>query len=216
MNCPCGAHFSVNHAMSCKKGGFIHARHNELRDLTAKFLSEVCNDVSIEPVLQPIDGQQFRHKTANRSTEARLDVAARGFWNRGQRTFCDVRVCDPSAPRLLSKPISSIYAEHEQEKRRAYNQRVLQVEHGSFTPLVFSIFGGMSPECGRFYTRLAQLLSEKRNDNLSITTSWVRCRVSFSLLRSALLCMRGSRSMRPQTESYETTIQFVTSEARIR
>ena len=216
IHCPCGAHFSVNHAMSCKKGGFIHARHNELRDLTAKFLSEVCNDVSVEPILQPLNGQQFRHKTANRSLEARLDVAVRGFWNRGQQTFCDVRVFDPSAPRLLSKPLASIYTDHEQEKRRAYNQRVLQVEHGSFTPLVFSLFGGMSPECGRFYSRLAQLLSEKRSENLSITTSWVRCRVSFSLLRSALLCMRGSRSMRPQTDTHETSIQFVTSEARIK
>ena len=215
MNCPCGANFTVQHAMACKKGGFIHARHNEVRDITANLLSEVCNDVAVEPILQPLTGEKFRYRTANRSAEARLDVSARGFWTRGQRTFCDVRVFDPSAPRLLSKPLSSTYVDHEQEKRRAYNQRVLQIEHGSFTPLVFSIFGGMSPECNRFYSRLSLLLSEKRNENQSLTTSWVRCRISFSLLRSALLCMRGSRTAKPQTATYDTTISLVADEARL-
>ena len=30
--------------------------------------------------------------SANSSDKARLDVSARGFWQRGQRTFFDVRV----------------------------------------------------------------------------------------------------------------------------
>ena len=193
----------------------MHARHNELCDLTANMLSEVCNDVSVEPILQPLTGEQFQYCTANKSDEARLDVAARGFWTRGQRAFCDVRVFDPSAPRLLTKPLSTAYSEYEQEKRRNYNQRVIQIEHGTFTPLVFSLFGGMSPECSRFYSRLSQLLSDKRKETQSITTSWVRVRISFSLLRSALLCMRGSRSTKPQTEIYETSIAFVAKEAKI-
>ena len=215
-NCPCGAAFSVHHAMSCKKGGFIHSRHNEVRDFTASLLNEVCNDVSIEPILQPLSGERFQYRTPNRAPDARLDISARSFWTRGQRTFFDVRVCDPTAPRLLSKPLQTIYKEHEQEKRRQYNQRVLQIEHGSFTPLVFSIYGGMSPECSRFYSRLSLLLSEKRNEQQSLTTSWVRCRVNFSLLRSALLCMRGSRSTKPQSETYETTISLSAQEANIK
>ena len=77
MNCPCGATFTVQHAMECKKGDFIHARHNEVRDITANLLSEVCNDVAVEPILQPLTGEKFRYRTANRSAEARLDVSAR-------------------------------------------------------------------------------------------------------------------------------------------
>ena len=38
LQCPCGSQFSVNHAMASKKGGFIHARHNEIRDMTASIL----------------------------------------------------------------------------------------------------------------------------------------------------------------------------------
>ena len=143
-------------------------------------------------------------------------MSVRGFWTRGQRTFCDVRVFDPSAPRLLSKTLESAYIEHEQEKRRGYNQRILQVEQGSFTPLVFSIFGGMGSECKRFYSRLSQLLSEKRHENFSVTTSWLRCKLSFSLLRSALLCMRGSRTTSPQTETHQTAIPFTVNEAHIK
>ena len=36
--CPCGSKFDIQNSMSCKKGGFVTIRHNELRDLTAKIL----------------------------------------------------------------------------------------------------------------------------------------------------------------------------------
>ena len=194
--CACGQSFSVSHASSCKLGGFIHMRHNEVRDITAKFLDEVCYDVKVEPPLIPLTTEHFRLGTANRSEDARLDISARGFWNRGQRAFFDVRVFDSAAPRLLHKSLKSIHQSHEQEKRRAYNQRVIKVEHGSFTPLVFSTVGGQSYECGRFYNRLSTLLSEKRGEHKSQTTAYIRCKINFSLLRSALVCLRGTRSLR--------------------
>ena len=60
--------------MSCKKGGFVTIRHNDLRDLTAKVLSEVCNDTEIEPKLVPLSGEDLSNRTASRSNKARLDV----------------------------------------------------------------------------------------------------------------------------------------------
>ena len=169
-------------------------------------------------MLQPLTGEKLNYKTSNTSPEARLDVSVRGFWTRGQRTFCDrdVRVFDPSAPRLLSRTLESAYIEHEQEKRRGYNQRVLQVEQGSFTPLIFSILVEWDQSVNfSTLSRLSQLLIEKRHENFSVTTSWLRCKLSFSLLRSALLCIRGSRTTSPQTETYQTTIDFTVNEARI-
>ena len=38
----CGASFNIEHALSCSKGGFIINRHNEIRNTTAEFLSEIC------------------------------------------------------------------------------------------------------------------------------------------------------------------------------
>ena len=40
--------------MSYLKGGFVTLRHNKLRDITGEFLEEVCQDVAIEPILQPV------------------------------------------------------------------------------------------------------------------------------------------------------------------
>ena len=55
--CACGTKFSTEHALSCSKGGLFG--HIEIRDLTANLLTEVCNDVSIEPELLTIDGEVF-------------------------------------------------------------------------------------------------------------------------------------------------------------
>ena len=52
-NCVCGKAFSINHALSCPTGGLPTIRHNELRDFTAKVMTEVCHDVCIKPHLQP-------------------------------------------------------------------------------------------------------------------------------------------------------------------
>ena len=73
-------HFSVDHALSCPKGGFPSIRHNEVRDITAELLSEVCHDVEVEPHLQPLSDERFQQKTANTQDGARLDIAMNGFW----------------------------------------------------------------------------------------------------------------------------------------
>ena len=77
--CGCGARFSVEHALSCPKGGFPSIRHNEIRDLTANLLTEVCSDVCIEPELQPITGESLTGASSNVQDGARLDIAANGF-----------------------------------------------------------------------------------------------------------------------------------------
>ena len=58
--CPCGEKFNVQHALSCKKGGFITLRHNEVRDITATLLSEVCKDVEVESSLIKLQGEEQR------------------------------------------------------------------------------------------------------------------------------------------------------------
>ena len=66
----------MEHALSCPHGGFPSIRHNELCDITAELLSEVCHNVGTEPPLQPITDEYMSYRTANREAGARLDVAA--------------------------------------------------------------------------------------------------------------------------------------------
>ena len=193
--CSCGSSFSVEHSLSCPKGGFPTIRHNEIRDLSAGLLSEVCNDVGIEPVLQPLQGEKFRHKSAIMDEDARLDFVARGFWQgRNERSFFDIRIFNPHAPTNKKSSLSSIYKCHENMKKRAYAQRIVDVEHSSFTPVVLSVSGGLGREATQFYKRLASLLSTKWDQPYSTTISWLRCCLSFSLLRSSIMCIRGARS----------------------
>jgi len=79
-SCACGTKFSVEHSFSCPKGDFPSIRHNEIRDLTASLLTEICNEVEIEPTLQPVTGRQFVLASSNTNDGAHLDIAANGFW----------------------------------------------------------------------------------------------------------------------------------------
>jgi hypothetical protein len=157
-------------------------------------MSEVCHNVGVEPTLQPLSGETLRHATANREEGARLDVVADNFWGRKQRAFFDVRVFYPLAPSYRRTPLESCYRAKENEKKRSYDERIREVEGGTFAPLVFSTSGGVGPSADATYKRLATLIAEKRNQSYSTTIRWIRCRLTFALIRSAILCLRGHRS----------------------
>ncbi len=105
--------------------------------------------------------------------------------------FLDVRVFHPNAPCYRSKDTATIHKQHEAAKKREYNQRVQNVEHGVFTPLVFSTTGSTGKEGTTLYKRLADMLSRKP---YSIVMGWIRCQLSFAIIRSAIMCLRGTRS----------------------
>ena len=193
-HCICGKSFSTNHAMTCHHGALPTIRHNEIRDLTANWLSEVCHDVEKEPPLMPLTGETIVPLTANRRDDARADIRARGFWGRQQSAFFDVRVFHPNTPNYRNQSIPTAYRRQEQTKKREYGDRIHQIEMASFTPLVFSTTGGMGREATAFYKRLADLISNKRNTTYSKAIVWIRCNLAFSLIRSAIMCIRGSRS----------------------
>ena len=89
-HCVGGTSFSVDHAMVCRHGGLSFIWHNELHDLTAGLLQEVCHDVQVEPPLLPLTGVTISPTSAIRSNEACADVCATEFWGRCQGAFFDV------------------------------------------------------------------------------------------------------------------------------
>ena len=150
--CVCGSNFDLNHAFSCKKGGFILSRYNKIRNITASLLWEVCKDVCVEPDVSALSGETLIPKTANKSSEARLDISARGIWTTGQRAFL---VFNTFTRRYSGLTFSQAYQTYVNEKKRLYNDRVMSVEHGKFTHLVFCSAGEMAPECQLFYKKTA-------------------------------------------------------------
>lgn len=85
--CVCGKGFSTDHAMICPHGGMVIARRNEIRDLTAEWMNEVCRETETEPLLQPLTGEILLPRSANRQDDARVDIKTKGLWSRFQSAF---------------------------------------------------------------------------------------------------------------------------------
>ena len=150
-----------------------------------------CTDVKIEPHLLPLANPN--RGNGNTSENARLDVAGNGVWGPMERTFLDIRVMHPNSPSYINKDIRQVYRAHELEKKRTYNERIIEVEKGSFTPIVVSTFGGMGQEAEKFHKRLAQLIANKRNEQYSCVVNYIRTRLRFTLLKTVLTSIRGVR-----------------------
>ena len=123
--------------MICRHGGLTFIRHNELRDLIAEWLQEVCHDVTVEPPLLPLNGELITPSSANCSNTARADIHARGFWGRRQGALFNVRVFHPNAPSYRQTRVASLFRRHELKKKREYGDRIRSVDCESFTPLLF-------------------------------------------------------------------------------
>ena len=207
-HCSCGAKNSCDHALVCRLGGYTIMRHNEVCDVEADLLREVCRDVQIEPALIPLSGQQFTRST-NHQDMARLDVSARGLWGPMEKAFFDVRIFHPNATSNRSKSLPQLYTSHEMEKKRTYNQRIIEVEHATFTPLVFSTSGGESLECKKFHKRLASLLTNRRGESYPETITYIRRRIRFCILRTSLIAIRGYRKPKAQETNATTPLYEV-------
>ena len=139
-------------------------RHNGVRNFVTSFLGKVCTNAEVKPQLQPLDNEQFNLSSTVTSPEARLEMETEGFSSRGVTAFFDVRVTHVNSKCNQGKATSTIFKEQEEEKKRKYQQRVLDIQMGSFTPLVFGTNGGMGADCNCFLRRLAEKFSEKNEE----------------------------------------------------
>ena len=196
--CPCGnATFDVQHALDCMRGGYRTIQHNEVRDVLANVIREAgFKAVETEPQLQPLSGEFFEYKSANKDEDARSDIKCNGFWRPMRMAFFDIKVVSPYAKSYASMSSEALYLNAEKAKGREYAERIRNVEHADFNPLVFTTAGGMGPQCQLVVKRLAATLSAKKDIPNSVVAGWLRCRLSFALLRTTLLCVSGTRARR--------------------
>merc|ERR1711874_189674 len=116
------------------------------------------------------------------------------------------RVTHPTAISHMKKPLPYLYIENE--KKNMYNDRVINVEKATFTPLVFTTTGGMRPECAKMNKRIAELISEKKGEKYGQVMQYIRTRLRFALLRCTLVAIRGVRGKRSSKESQVDDIYF--------
>jgi hypothetical protein len=169
--------------------------------------------VEVEPKLQELSGEAFDYKSANKEADARSDIKCCGFWGRGMRqAYFDVKVVSPFARSYAHLKPEQLFRNAEKAKIREYGERVREVEHADFTPLVFTCAGGMAPQCHLVMKRLAEQLSKKKDLPTSVVSGWLRCRMSFALLRTTLLCVRATRRKKFVCDN---NIELAVSAARI-
>ena len=170
-------------------------------------------------MLQPLDDEKMAYKSANIKPDARSDVRIRRFWTKRENALFDFRVFYPHAKSYRSKTPAALYRQEALRKKREYEQRICEVEGGSFTPMIMSSSGCMGPEMQIAIKHLARKLADKKKQTYSEVVGLLRCRFAFAMVRSAIICLRGSRSLKKREfnteEVLNTPVSIVAQEARI-
>ncbi|KAI2490762.1 hypothetical protein MHU86_23809 [Fragilaria crotonensis] len=192
----CGERFTTEHAMSCRKGGLIIHRHNDLVATWGQLCGQAHtpSTVSDKPLIQT--SQDVQAAGANRTEptpELRGDIAVHGFWTRGTTAIFDVRVTDTDAPSHRNTPPEKVLQRHEKEKKAKYGALCI-ARRRTFTPLVFSVDGMQGVEATAASRRLASSLASKWKRSYSEVCGFVRSRLAIALVRSASRCLRADRN----------------------
>ena len=161
VTCPCGTAFSLQHALDCKLGGFRTIQHNEVRDVFAQVMRDAGHTVETEPPLQKLSGEGFEYKSANKEDDARSDIKVTGFWREMRHAYFDVKVVSPFARSYSHLTQASLMKTAEKAKMREYKERIRDVEHADFNPLVFTTMG-VAPQCQIVVQKLAEKIREKQ------------------------------------------------------
>ena len=119
----------------------------------------------------------------------------------------DVRIFHPGAPSNQDKTMEAQYQANENAKKRSYELRVRETEKATFTPLIYSTHGGMSPQTTAFHKRLASLIANKTQERYADVVNVMRTKICFSMLSTVLISLRGERGKKKHTR--ETPLSCV-------
>ena len=138
----------------------------------------MCHNVTIEPTLQPVTRETF--KLASTIT----DIRHCSWWFLGWPFWKKRFSISEFSTHLLHltphpHPVPLATADMKKKNKEHIEQRIREIEHASFTPIVLSTTGGMGPIATTFYKRLADRLASKWNSSYSQTIGWLRCRLTF-------------------------------------
>ena len=130
-----------------------------------------------------------------------------------RQAFFDVKVVSPLARSYCNRPILDVMKSAEKEKCREYRERIVGVEHADFNPLVFTVSCAIGPQSAMGSEKDCRKAVREADFPRSVVAGWLRCRLSFALLRTTLLCVRGTRKNR--TNTIENNVPLATSVGKI-
>ena len=182
----CGENFDLNHALNCKKGGLVTARHNEARDLNCDLCALAgLAQVTSEPILQESTGDDTKG--------LRADWSVRGFWEHQRVALFDICILNADAKSLQNQSLKSIFNTRKQIKKDKYCAAA-ESRRATFTPIIASCEAIFESEAEVYFKRLATILSKKWKSSYSHALCYIRARMQICIMRSVSLCIRGSRT----------------------
>ena len=89
---------------------------------------------------------------------------------------------------ILATPLTMLQEEWEGKKKSVWSTHQRNGTHILLSP-PFSTEGGMGPTASVVYKRIVSILAQKYDQAYSKTLHWIRCKLGYSLLRSAIMCL---------------------------
>ena len=182
----CSKPFDITHALDCKRGGLVGARHNESRDLNLDL-------IHLTGLTQTVKEPVLKEPGPDGLGGLRVDWGVRGFWEFQREALFDIRIINADAPSYSTLSLESLFNKHRDEKKVKYNVAA-ELRRATFTPIIATCDGIFDHEAKVYMKRLATLLSSKWSQSYSQIYGWIKARMQVCILRSVSLCIRGSRT----------------------
>jgi hypothetical protein len=186
--CPsCGEPFSLDHALSCHKGGWVRRRHGEVERAWTNLFKKITPSVVEEPLLGLTRGLAYAPHTTT-DPDARADIMVRGLFEQQKDAYFDVTVVDTGSVSRRGETSAAVLREAERGKRRKYDERVRPL--GSFTPLASSVYGKLAPEAETVLMRVVSKLKSNRRERTDICFLH-RVGLQVATIKATSLCLRA-------------------------
>ena len=144
-----------------------------------------ATSVTEEPYLLPVPPGASVRPTTIRATDARADIASR---QSGRTTFHDIAVIDTGADSYIGKSTAQILEDMEKRKIAKYEDRISP--HGTFTPLICSIYGTLGPAASMTAHRVARNVDPDRDERDAVLDLH-HVMLQAAILKATSLCLRA-------------------------
>ena len=142
--------------------------------------------IETEPKLQSLEGETFTKKQPLLKMTLNLTSRQMDTGEADSAELFSMKIFFNPHAKSCPKTISGAYKYHEKVETLKYKQRILDVEHSSFVPILFARTGGAAPGSTKTFQKLAEKLNKKRNESYSDTINNLHfCGLQFSTLGGA-------------------------------
>ena len=165
----CGEDFTLSHALSCKKGGLIIMRHDEIKDELGDLLSQALTPSAVrdEPSIKPSPAVRNISTISNKNNisseeivnrhERRGDLLVRGLWERSKHCVIDVKITDVNQPSYINRCPKKVLETAENNKKSKYLEDCLE-QRRDFTPFIASVDGLLGKEAQMLLKKISKYM----------------------------------------------------------